>query len=251
MAAYRAPEFQVAVTPPADEIVRGTPTSVSAEVSYFFGGPVASVPVQWNVLAEPYRFAPDWAGRYQFNDSDDPWRCWDCWWMPPTPPQPILSGSGTTDAQGKLTIDIPADLKDSQGVPITGSLRLTIEATATGKDNQVISGRHDLIVHSGQLYIGLAPRTYVGQAGEQQQVDLVTADTQGNRLPNQALDVEVFKYSWENKFIADANGGGQWDSRQVQTSVGEADGHDRRQGRGGRHVYAGRGRIVPRGGQRA
>ncbi|MEO7910277.1 MAG: MG2 domain-containing protein, partial [Roseiflexaceae bacterium] len=219
VAAYRAPEFQVTVTPASDEIVRGTPASVSAEVSYFFGGPVASVPVQWNVLAEPYRFAPDWAGRYQFNDSDDPWRCWDCWWMPATPPQPILSGSGTSDAQGKLTIAIPADLKDSQGVPITGSLKLTIEATATGKDNQVISGRHALIVHSGQLYIGLAPRTYVGQAGEQQQVDLVTADTQGQRLPNQALDVEVFKYTWENKFIADANGGGYWDSRQVQTSV--------------------------------
>ncbi|MDQ2999611.1 MAG: MG2 domain-containing protein, partial [Chloroflexota bacterium] len=219
VAAYRAPEFQVVVAPQSNEIVRGAPASASAEVSYFFGGPVASVPVQWNVLAEPYGFAPDWAGRYQFNDSDDPWRCWDCWWMPSTPPQPILSGSGTTDAQGKLTIDIPADLKDSQGVPITGSLKLTIEATATGRDNQVISGRHDLIVHSGQLYIGLAPRSYVGQAGEQQQVDLVTADTQGKRLPNQALDVEVFKYSWENTFIADANGGGQWQSRQVQTSV--------------------------------
>ncbi len=227
VAAYRAPEFQVTVTPPANpstgsglaEIVRGTPTSVTAEVSYFFGGPVASVPVQWNVLAAPYRFAPDWAGRYQFNDSDDPWRCWDCWWMPPTPPQPILSGSGTTDAQGKLTIDIPADLKDSSGTPISGSLSLTIEATATGKDNQVISGRNDLIVHSGQLYIGLAPRTYVGQAGEQQQIDLVTADTRGNRLPNQALDVEVFKYSWENMFVADAHGGGQWQSRQQQTSI--------------------------------
>jgi len=219
VAAYRAPEFQVAVTPQEDEIVRGTRTSVSAEVSYFFGGPVASVPVQWNVLAEPYRFAPDWAGRYQFNDSDDPWRCWDCWWRPSLPPRSILSGSGTTDAQGKLTIDIPADLKDSQGVPITDSLKLTIEATATGRDNQVISGRHALIVHSGQLYIGLAPRTYVGQAGERQQVDLVTADTQGNRLPNQALDVEVFKFSWENTFVADANGGGQWQSRQVQTSV--------------------------------
>ena len=52
VAAYRAPEFQVKVTPPADEIVRGTPASVSAEVSYFFGGPVANAPVQWNVLAE-------------------------------------------------------------------------------------------------------------------------------------------------------------------------------------------------------
>jgi uncharacterized protein YfaS (alpha-2-macroglobulin family) len=199
--------------------VRGTPASVKAEVSYFFGGPVANAPVQWNVLAETYRFAPEWAGRYQFNDSDDPWHCWDCWWMPPTPPQPILSGSGTTDAQGRLTIDIPAELKDSSGTPISDSLRLTIEATVTGRDNQVISGRHDLIVHSGQLYIGLAPRAYVGQAGEQQQIDLVTATSQGVRLPNQALDLEVFKYSWENKFIQDANGGGQWESREQQTSV--------------------------------
>jgi uncharacterized protein YfaS (alpha-2-macroglobulin family) len=219
VAAYRPPEFQVAVAPAADEIVRGTATNATAEVTYFFGGPVANAPVQWNVLAETYRFAPEWAGRYQFNDSDDPWRCWDCWWFPAPPPQPILSGSGTTDAQGKLVIAIPADLKDSNGTPITGSVRLTIEATATGKDNQVISGRHDLVVHSGPLYIGLAPRAYVGQAGEEQQIDLVTADTQGNRLPNQTLDVEIFKYSWANKFIQDANGGGHWESRQQQSSV--------------------------------
>ncbi len=127
VAAYRPPEFQVAVTPQAKEVVRGTQTSATAEVTYFFGGPVANVPVQWNVLAETYRFKPDWAGRYQFSNSDDPWRCWDCWWLPSAPPLPILSGSGTTDAQGKLLIDIPAQLRDSQGVPITDSVKLTIE----------------------------------------------------------------------------------------------------------------------------
>jgi uncharacterized protein YfaS (alpha-2-macroglobulin family) len=230
VAAYRPPEFQVDVKPQAEEIVRGTRTSATAEVTYFFGGPVASAPVQWNVLAEPYRFAPEWAGRYQFGDNDDPWGCWECWWMPPTPPQPILSGDGTTDAQGRLTIDIPADLLSSQkgGVngqqapnstaPISGSVRLTIEATVSGKDNQVISGRQQVIVHSGPLYIGLAPRTYVGQAGEEQQIDLVTADTRGNRLPNQALDVEIFKLAWDNAFVQDAFGG-HWESRQQETSI--------------------------------
>ena len=158
MAAYRAPEFQVKVTPPSDDIVRGTPASVAAEVAYSSAGRWRTRP-QWNALAESYRFAPDWAGRYQFDDTTT-WRCWECWWLPPAPPQPILSGGGTTDAQGKLTIDIPADLKDSGGTPISDSVRLTIEATVTGKDNQVISGRHDLIVHSGQVYIGLAPRAY-------------------------------------------------------------------------------------------
>src|SRR5262249_7394161 len=76
VAAYRPPEFKVRVKPQAKETVRGPQTSATAEVSYFFGGPVANAPVTWNMLAETYRFAPDWAGRYQFNDSEDPWRCW-------------------------------------------------------------------------------------------------------------------------------------------------------------------------------
>jgi uncharacterized protein YfaS (alpha-2-macroglobulin family) len=220
VAAYRPPEFQVGVDAPAKEIVRGAPATVTAAVSYFFGGPVANAPVQWNVLADTYRFAPDWGGRYQFGDTDDPWICFDCWWRPAAPPQPILSGSGTTDAQGQLKIDIPVQLKDTQGQPITNSVKLTIEATVTGKDNQAISGRTELVVHRGQLYIGLAPRAYVGQAGEQQQIDLVASDTASRRVPNQPLDVEVFRYSWANTFVQDANGGGHWEYKQSQTSAG-------------------------------
>lgn len=219
VAAYRPPEFEVTVTPQSDQVVRGTRTSATVQVSYFFGGPVADAPVQWNVLAETYRFAPDWAGRYRFDDADDPWRCWDCWWMPAAPPQPILSGSGTTDAQGRLSIDLPADLKDSSGAPITGSVRLAIEATATGRDNQPISGRSELIVHSGQLYVGLAPQTYVGEAGVEQRIDLVATDTSGKRQPNQAIDVEVFKYTWSNTFVRDAAGGGHWDWQEQRASV--------------------------------
>lgn len=219
VAAYRPPEFQVAVTTPAKEVVRGAPIDATAEVSYFFGGPVANAPVQWNVLADSYTFVPEWGGRYQWGDSDDPWRCWECWWRPSPPPQPILSGSGTTDAQGRLAISLPADLKDAHGVPITDSVRLTIEASVTGRDNQVISGRSELIVHRGQIAIGLASRSYVGQAGEEQTIDLAVSDIAGKRQPNQRVDVELVKYTWDNRFITDASGGGYWEWRELRTSV--------------------------------
>ena len=62
VAAYRPPEFEVVVTPQSDSLVRGTPATVPVDVRYFFGGPVAGVPVQWNVLAEPYSFCSDWSG---------------------------------------------------------------------------------------------------------------------------------------------------------------------------------------------
>ncbi|HEX5692371.1 MAG TPA: MG2 domain-containing protein, partial [Roseiflexaceae bacterium] len=219
VAAYRPPEFQVTVTPNEQEIVRGTASSATAEVTYFFGGPVANAAITWNVLAKSYAFAPDWAGRYQFGDNNDPWRCWECLSIPLVQPQPILSGSAATDAQGKLTIALPADLKGSQGQPITGSLRLLIEANATGKDGQVISGHGELIAHAGRLYVGLAPRAYLGNAGEAQTVDLVTADTHAKRLPNQTVDVEIVRSTWRNSFVQGGDGNRHWEWKEQRTTV--------------------------------
>ncbi|HYF63374.1 MAG TPA: MG2 domain-containing protein, partial [Herpetosiphonaceae bacterium] len=219
VAAYRAPEFEVTVTPPASELVRGEPIKATVEAAYFFGGPVASVPIQWNVLAEDYQFSPDWAGRYQFSASDDPWRCWECWWMPPATPDPILSGSGVTDAQGRLSIELPAGLTDSSGAPITRSVRLTVEATATGKDNQIISGRESLVVHGADRYVGLAPQTYVSKAGQEQKIDLVVADTQEKRVAGQSVQVEIFQVTWDNTYVKNDQGGGSWQWEEKRVAV--------------------------------
>ncbi|HWQ13381.1 MAG TPA: Ig-like domain-containing protein [Roseiflexaceae bacterium] len=196
VAAYRPPEIQTTVTPRAAEIVRGTAPEATVEVSYFFGGPATGVPVQWAAMAEPYRFAPAWGARYQWSDADDPWICWDCWWRPQPPPVPLATGSGTTDAQGRLTIALPAELRNTQGTPLSGSVRLTIEATAMGRDNQAISGRTQVVVHAGDLYVGLAPRSYLGRAGREQQVDVATASRDGQRLPNQVVQVDIFKITY-------------------------------------------------------
>nr|MBA3469605.1 alpha-2-macroglobulin [Herpetosiphonaceae bacterium] len=144
---------------------------------------------------------------------------WECWWQPSVPPTPLLSGSGTTNAQGQLVIDLPADLLDGDGQPITRSLKLTIEATATGKDNQVIAGRENVIVHAGEIYLGLAAQSYVGEAGKPQQIELVVADTQARRVPNQAVGIEIFRYTWDSTFIKNEFGGGSWEWREQRTSV--------------------------------
>lgn len=219
VAAYRPPEIEVGVTPRDTAIIRGAPTEATVRAGYFFGAPAADLPVQWNVLSEPFAPAPDWAGRYTFGESDGPWVCRFCWWLPAPQPQPILSGSATTDAQGQATISLPGELRDTQGNVITRSVRLTVEATVTGRDNQAISGRSAIVVHAGELYIGLAPRAYVGKSGDEQQIDLVTIDPQGNRLPNRAVEVELFRSTWENRFIEDDTGG-SWESREIRESVG-------------------------------
>jgi len=209
VAAYRPPEFQVTVKPQVSELLRGQDSRATVNVNYFFGGALAGVAVNWNVLAESYDFKPNQLGNYHFYDTDDPYVCFDCWWWRnETPPQSLLSGSGTTDAQGQLTIDLKGSEIDK--LLKTGSYRLTIEATATGPDNQAISGRDSLILHKAKTYLGLSPRDYVATAQKETTVDLVAVDWAAQRLPNQKVKVQVIRYEWVNTFVENPGGGGQW-----------------------------------------
>ncbi|TET54621.1 MAG: alpha-2-macroglobulin, partial [Anaerolineales bacterium] len=212
VAAYRPPEFEVVVSPADAELAAQQATSAEVAVSYYFGGPVAEAAVEWNVLTTPYAFEPAQFGRYTFSDRDEPWICFWCWWWAPDDPDVILSGSGTTDAEGQISILLPSDV-------MTGGQRLTIEATAYGNDGQVISGRSDVVVHQGDFYVGLAAQDYVGEAGEELAADVVTVDWEGERLPNQDLEMEAYRREWINTFVEDDFGGGTWEWETEDTLV--------------------------------
>ena len=218
VAAYRPPEFEVNVSTPAKEIVRGTPSNADVQVQYFFGGSVAGVPVEWHVLAEQYRFEPRGLERYTFSSENDPWRCFDCWWQPSQPPTPIMTGTATTDVQGRIGIGIPGELRWNDGQAITTSVRLTIEATASGRDNSVLSGRGELVVHQAGVYAGLAAQSYVSTAGEPAGVDIVTTDTAGKRLAGRQVELEVERYEWTSRYVQNERGG-RWESEERRTPV--------------------------------
>ena len=212
VAAYRPPEFEVTVTPQKTELAAGQSTKADVQVSYFFGGPVANAAVEWRVLSTPYRFEPAQFGRYGFSDDDDPWACRWCWWWEEPMPTYLFGGSGSTDAEGRLTIVLPTEV-------MTGGQKLTVEATVYGNDGQVISGRGDIVVHKGEFYVGLAPQQYVGEAGEEMAVDVVTVNWAGERLPSQKLAVEVYRREWINTFVEREGGGGRWEWETVDTLV--------------------------------
>jgi uncharacterized protein YfaS (alpha-2-macroglobulin family) len=227
VAAYRPPEFEVTVTPEATEIARGEANEATVDVSYFFGGPVADVPVEWHVIAQDYRFSPAQFGRYTFSDTDDPWICWDCWWWQPYEEmEVVLSGSGTTDGDGELVIELPENLAELTGDPDAeapqGSRQFVVEATAYGNDGQVISGRATVVVHRGDFYVGLASRQYVGRAEEEMAVNVVTVDWEGERLPDQELDYTIYRREWVNTFVEGPTGGRwEWEVNDVEVESGE------------------------------
>ncbi len=219
VAAYRAPEFEVKVVPSAPETVRGNALQAQTQVRYFFGGPVVDVPVEWHVLAEPYRFEPAGFERYTFTNNDDPWQCFYCWWRPLPPPTPILTGTAKTDAQGNITIPVGANLRWNDGQTITTSVRLQFEATASGKDNAVLSGRGETIVHQAGIYTGLATASNVATAAQPVAVDMVSVASDGTRRSQQRVEVTVERREWTNRFVADANGGGEWQTDERRIAV--------------------------------
>ncbi len=219
VAAYRAPEFEIDVTSTAAEIQRGDALDTTIEVAYFFGGPLKDTAVTWNILAESAIFEPPWGGRYTFSDTEDPYRCFGCWWYEPPATESLLSGTGNTDNEGRLAITISG--KELAEVLPTGPQRVILEATAVGPDNQPISGRTSTTVHPGPFYIGLQPRTYVSQAGEDADIDLVTVDWPGERLGDNDIKVSLYRREWINTFIENDAGGGRWSWETEETWIDE------------------------------
>ncbi|MCL4256810.1 MAG: hypothetical protein KJ043_23835, partial [Anaerolineae bacterium] len=150
VAEYRLPEFQVETVPVVDEVVQGGTIQVDVSARYFFGGLVSNANVGYSVVAEPYYFPFKGKGYYSFTD-DNPdagpseYYSYEGGW--------VADGEGLTDGNGTYRVEIPADLKDA-----TQSQVFRIEATVTDESQQSVSNRTEVIIHKGELYVGVRPQ---------------------------------------------------------------------------------------------
>lgn len=202
VAEYRLPEFQVELTPEQAEVVRGDTIRTLVDSSYFFGGKVSNAVVEYSVQAEPYFFEYDGPGYYEFYDIDadaGPGEFYGFY------QEQIASGSGETDAQGQFLIELPADLEDA-----TQSQRWTIEATVRDESGLTVSGRTDVIVNKGLIYIGARPSDYVGFEGEESSVEIIAVDWDSQPVANQTIDVEVVERRWNSVQEEDEAGRTTW-----------------------------------------
>lgn len=209
VAEYRKPEFEVKVTPDKEAYSNGEEMVIEVEASYFFGAPVADAPVEWRVTSRDFYFRDPEGRRYSFTDyeaSHDPWAY-------PTE-RPHSDGVAQTDAEGHLTLRLPADVST---VPL--SQTFTIEATVTDVNNQQVSNRAEVVVHKGAFYIGLKPRSYVSTAGEPVTVDVLTVDTEGEIAPDVSMTVSIYERRWVSVKEKDPEGGYYWRSEPEDTLV--------------------------------
>jgi uncharacterized protein YfaS (alpha-2-macroglobulin family) len=189
VSAYRAPEFEVSLSTDKADYLAGETINAALDVKYFFGGNVANAKVQWTLLANDFGFDRyTGPGSYTFGDFDG-----IIGFSPRGPGfnELIASGEGATDAGGKLTISVPADLSKRNGSAI-----FTLEASVTDVNDQSVSARANTVVHKGRFYFGVGTDAYVYNAGDEVVANVISVDWQGKPLPNQAGAVSFSKRQW-------------------------------------------------------
>ncbi|MFQ5813850.1 MAG: Ig-like domain-containing protein, partial [Anaerolineae bacterium] len=209
VAEYRRPEFQVDVETDRDAYVQGDEIAVSVAASYYFGGPVANAQVHWSVLSQDYFFPWQGKGHYDFVDYE-----WEERGRYGAFGELIAEGTGETDAEGRFTFKVPADIALKKLSQV-----FTIEASITDVNDQQVSSRTEAVVHQGLFYIGLAPRAWVGTVGQEQQVDVITVDWESEPVPNVPLTVTFFEHKWYSVQEKADDGSFYWTSKVEDTPV--------------------------------
>jgi uncharacterized protein YfaS (alpha-2-macroglobulin family) len=210
VAEYRRPEFQVSVETDRDAYVHGDEIAVSAVATYFFGGPVAEAQVHWSVLSRDYFFP--WQGKGYYDFVDYEWEERGQYYG--AFGELIAEGTGKTDAEGRFTFKVPADIALKKLSQV-----FTIEASVTDINDQQVSSRTETVVHKGLFYIGLSPRAWVGTVGQEQEVDVITVDWESEPVPNVALTVTFFEHKWYSVQEKADDGSFYWTSKVEDTPV--------------------------------
>ncbi|MGD2079204.1 MAG: Ig-like domain-containing protein, partial [Chloroflexota bacterium] len=196
VADYRKPEFQVTTMPVSAELLRGEANELIVEATYFFGGSASDLNVNWTAFVDPYRLP--WEGPY-YSFADDA----DFFYEPNTTPfrfggrpfgESILSGSGTTGADGRLVIELPADMLAEID---QGSQLVTVQVDVMDITNFPITNRAEIVYHDAETYVGVRPDDSMGLAGVEAAVEIITVDWSSQPAADTEVEVVFYRRDWD------------------------------------------------------
>jgi uncharacterized protein YfaS (alpha-2-macroglobulin family) len=213
VAEFRKPEFEVVVTSDKEEYFNGQTVAATVAADLFFGAPLANALVSWQVTSQEYFFDHEDYPGYSFTDSPQQFYFSE---GPFFEQEQFIrgQGAGQTDADGKLTFSLPADVSSDPS-----SQTFTLEATVTDQNGQSVGAFSAVPVHKGQFYIGMRPESYVASAGGEAKIRLVTVDPDGEPVSNVPLTVSVYQRRWRTVRELDAEGEQRYRSEPEDTLI--------------------------------
>ncbi len=180
------PTYELVVSADRDEIVAGETTRFAIEAHADLGDDAAGVAVDWSVLTAPLGFTSD---RTSERNQRVEWR----WSGDATASagRVVASGSGITDQDGRLTVEVPTQLGDGVGGP--ASQIWTLRASAHDPMGAVATTSGSVVVHGAGAYLGIHPDAWVYTARQRAGVDLAVVDWRGMGIPDVDVTVRLYQ----------------------------------------------------------
>ena len=201
---FRRPEFEVnARNETTGPYIADGEATVAVEAKYYAGGPLPNADVTWLVTSTLTNYNPP-------NWPDFTFGVWQPWWWfydmgPENGGSESQTFTGKTDASGThyLNMDFTPD----------GSMRpfsVLAEATVMDVNRQAWAGTTTLLVHPGELYVGMRSERYFVERGEPLEIFSIVTDLEGNALPEREIKVTAARLDWKFQ-------GGEWNQIEVDS----------------------------------
>ncbi len=204
VAEYRPPEFLVDASAAAGPLSAGDPLKVSLSARYLFGAPMGRAPVEWTVRRERA-----WIWEHDIPGLDDEWYVGGGgWWEDDgsdagQAPSVVANGTDTLDARGQLQLSQPTPVSTS-GRP----MRVTLAATVSDANRQVVSASASALVHASDFYIAALPepRAYVLQAGKPLAVQIRAVRPDGKDVSGVEVAGALVRREWHQVHVYRGDG---------------------------------------------
>lgn len=192
---FRRPEYKVDLNFSAERPIAQAPLQATARASYYAGGPLPKAPVDWQLTLNTARYAPPGWPDYHFGRVPPMWG--HGFWPQPEEARWQHQTSGQTNTEGEHRLSIaPNKALDFSDLLFPHTLDVT--TTVTDVNRQQWSTNDTLLVHPGNLYVGLRTEKRFAHTEDTITVQWVTVDIDGNAVTTDAPDIEVERLTWED-----------------------------------------------------
>ncbi len=201
VAAYRKPEFEVAMTPEFAGVLHGDTVRAWVQATYFLGGPVGQASLSWTVRAASDAMNPQQSQRYELGDIAG---------FVGGSGRVIASGEGKTDASGHLLIELPADLDLLGARDPAIPQRWTLEATVMDESGFPVSGRGEVLVHPANFYLEVRSDRQVLQPGDEMAATVTSFDWTMLPVADREVTLTLAARAWDQSPTTSLLASSEW-----------------------------------------
>ena len=171
---FRRPEFEVSAKASDGPHRVGGQVTFSTNARYFSGGSMPGSDVGWAIWAQEGGYTPPGRGDFSYGPRDPWWGDhhweWDYYWEPTR-----THFAGKTDRDGNHAVTV-----DLAGIPAGRPMVLTGQATVHDINRQARAASAQVLVHPGDLYVGVRLEFGFVQPGQPLAVETLVTDHDGN-----------------------------------------------------------------------